>query len=146
MRNSNFPNLVKRHFDFLLTTHGFLVTSEIFTGFPLSEWMMDLCSERLCIRVSLDKAQVFIDVGVPAKEIQWFDLMYMMMYITNNDEWQYLWPGGKIDDSYYDKQLAYLSNIIQEYLEQLKSEVAIIATSKARKRQFEKFIRVHSKY
>lgn len=146
MSNSNFLNLVKRHFDFLLATHGFSVTSEIFTGLALSEWMIDLCSERLCIRVSLDKAHVFIDVGLPAKDVEWFDLMSIMMYITDNYEWKYLWPAGRVDEEYYDKQLVYLSRIIQDYLEQIQGEIATLATNEARKKQFEKLMSVHSKY
>ena len=146
MGNSNFPNLVKSHFDFLLAAHGFSVTSELFTGFPLSEWIIDLCSERLCIRVSLDKAQVFIDVGSPADEVKWLDLMSVMMYMTSNDEWKYLWPKGKINDEYYSKQLAYLSSVVKEYLEQITAEVTAIATDRARQRQFEKFLRTHSEY
>lgn len=146
MSNSNFPNQVRSHFEFLLTTQGFSVTSELFTGFRLSEWILDLCSESLCIRVSLDKAHVFIDVGLPGDDIKWLDLIHVITYITKNDEWKYLWPGGNINDEYYDKQLAYLSNLVKAYLEQIKSLVTTISTDQAQKQEFEKFIRMHSMY
>jgi len=145
MNNPYFPNLVKRHFDFLLANYGFSITSETYTGFPLAEWIINLCSDELCVQVSIDKSQVFIDIGLPGKSIKWFDLMYVMMYIAQDSQWRYLWPSGVINEQYYDRQLAYLSGILKEHQEEIKKEVTGITNDKDKKRHFEKFIRMHSK-
>jgi hypothetical protein len=145
MNNLYFPDLVKRHFEFLLAKNRFSITSETYTGFPLAEWIVNLCADELCIRVSIDKSQVFIDIGLPGKDMEWLDLMYVMMYISKDHKWKYLWPSGAINEQYYDKQLAHLSGILKEYQEQIKRQVINIANDRDEKRRFEKFIRAHSK-
>jgi hypothetical protein len=144
MNNPNFPNLVKKHFEFLLTHHGFSNTSEKFTGFPLSEWIITLCSVELCVQVSIDKSQVFIDLGIPATNKEWFDLMYILMYITKNGQWKYSWPNGAINDEYYDNQLAHLAVILKENFDAIKKEVITITTDKIHRKSFQKFMRAHS--
>ena len=145
MDNSIFPTQVKQHFDFLLAKYGFSIESETNTDFPLAEWIIKLCSKELCIQVSIDKAQVFIDVGLPSKDMTWFDLMYVMMYLSQESKWRYLQLSGEINEAYYDKQLAYLSKILQENYEQIKRVVNNIMNNKNEKRSFEKFVRKYSK-
>lgn len=146
MNNPNFPLQVRHHFDFLFSKYRFSVESESYTGFPLAEWIIKLISTELCVQISIDKSQVFIDIGTPRKENYWFDLMYLMMYISQDiNKWQYLRLGGEINEGYYDKQLVSLSEILKENYEQIKTTATNISVNKNEKKKFEKFVSKHSK-
>lgn len=145
MLNQSFPDQVRRQFDFLFVKHGFTLEDKKYTEFPYSEWLVRLCSDELCIRVSIDKSQVFVDVGVPRDKIDWLDLMYLMIFLTNDvNTWKYLWIDGEVNEEHYDKQLRYLSKTLEENYAKIKEATINIKANKNEKKRFMKIISKYS--
>lgn len=141
MLNQNFPDQVRRQFNFLFVKYGFTLEDKKYTEFRYSEWLVRLCSDELCIRISIDKAQVFVDVGIPRDTIDWLDLMYVMMFLTNDvNTWKYLWLDGEVNEEHYDKQLSYLSKILEENFAKIRDTTISIMSDKNEKKRFMKIM------
>ena len=139
--NSEFPDLVINNFKFLFENQGFSIRSKQYTGHPLSEWIIVLTSEELDIQISIDKGLVCINLGIPDKKEMSIDLMFILMYITKNFEWNYLWPGGQINAQYYDKQLQHIATALSANFKVIKQTVQEITISKKEKKYFENFVK-----
>ena len=139
--NSEFPALVRKNFDFLFDKFGFSIKSEKYTDYPLSEWVILLTSKNLYFQVSIDKGLINVSLGIPGRNERPIDLMFVLMYATKNLEWNYIWPGGQVNEQYYDKQLQHVARALSENFEKIRSTVQEITKSKKEKKHFDKFVR-----
>jgi len=138
----DFPTLVEKNFDFLFN-EGYYVKSKEYSGFPLAEWAIVLCSQNLSIEILIDKAYVELNLTIPGKEDIRLDLMFVMVYLSNNEEWKYPRLKGEINTDFYNKQLERLSTILRENLAEIEGKVIKIVTDPQEKRKFDKFARKH---
>jgi hypothetical protein len=103
---------VRESFDFLVQEYGFAVTQEVYDAQNFGNVLMRFESPDQVVKITIDRGQVFVEIGATAAPAATYDLAVILRYLTRQ-EWSYDFEAAT------STQLAALARVLKSHAREI---------------------------
>ena len=160
VKEKEFINLIKKHFDFLMEKYGFSIIYSDYSFETFGNCMVVLESKDCRIRIEKERGQVFLSIAlrcipyICSKDVslesfrqwqkQWYDLSHVTSFLTqgpNQVNWKYKLPEPGFDEkTCIERQMVRLTRILEPYWNRI-IELFQEESFKKKQKELDEFIR-----
>lgn len=122
MNRESVVEAVRRHFGFLHENGELRIVTPQQWNEQSAGWVIEVVSEAFCVRLILDRGQVFVGVGSGLADGHWHDLGPVVSYLTDEkNSFQYSIPEGPITDELIERQIARGAEAVRDHRAKIAS-------------------------
>jgi len=113
---------IRRCFSFLAEMGDVEITLPLRETDHTAGWVIDVASAPFSVRLTLDRGQVFVELGAGPAATNWHDLGVVMSFLRKGERpFEYHIPEGPIGDEEIAQQIAWGGDVVRDNLAMLTS-------------------------